>query len=489
MRHFPRLCLFVIVITCSWFSVTEGWYGNGGEKWKEMLSSCDAMGYYSYLPEFFIRHDLSHQDPHAVHVNTLPDGQHVNKYFIGCALCWSPVFTATVVYTKITGRPCDGYSGPFKKSLSLAALLWLCIGLGCLSGVLRILGIRPLINGLTLLLLTFGTNLFFFTSLAPSMSHLYSFSMLCCLLYFGLQFRKKGGMFYLILTVLALSLSILIRPVNILWLISLLPWLAGGWKELGQKLRNPLVILTLVLIPGFFLFLQCGAWYLQTGHWFVRTYNEEGFYFFSPEIIQVLVGFRKGWFIYTPLALLAMAGLWPWWKKDRMGSVTFLQAVLIQIYLVSAWWCWSYADSYGHRAFIDLYAIIALLLAYALEFIPALFKTKIRLIRAVLFSLCFGCLGLNLVQTYQYETGILHANSMDWERYQYVFLKTGQEYRHILGGNSDIQPYSSREPELICSIDNDFTRPFGGFTTLPAEQFRGKPALHFKGQEFGATFR
>ncbi len=45
---------------------------------------------------------------------------------------------------------------------------------------------------------------------------------------------------------------------------------------------------------------------------------------------------------------------------------------------------------------------------------------------------------VSIVQTYQYYQGILQHYSMDKEKYRYVFMRTGDEYKNLLGGNVDL---------------------------------------------------
>jgi hypothetical protein len=490
MKHLSKITIFIILLISAYFVKTARWDGYGGENWKEQFSSGDAKGYYAYLPQLFIKHDLSHQDPKLLYVNKTDKG-YVNKYFIGNSIFWSPFFGTAYVYTKLKGQTSDGYTGPFKKIISIAALFWLCIALFCLREALRMMGFNEIIISLTLLLITLGTNLFYYAVLEPTMSHLYSFTVLCALLCFGRKYFSNGKTTHLLISILAFGLGILLRPTNILWMVCLLPYLAGGFPSLRQKMFRPPVIAAVLGIIGILIFLQLGIYYLETGHWFVRTYAGEGFYFLHPEWIGVLVGFQKGWFIYTPLAALGLLGLIPLYKKDRLAFWSFLCILFLFTYTIAAWWSWTFADSFGHRAFIDLYPIVAVMLAYALANFPTLLSSKLRFLSLtdtsfIFYAACFLCLAINLIQTYQFYNHILHYNSMDWKRYKYVFLKTTPKYVDCLGGCVDLQPYSRQEPKLIYSEDQDFSKPLPGWSTMQPEPFNGKMALHFTENEFGA---
>mgnify|MGYP003593392854 CR=1 FL=1 len=41
--------------------------------------------------------------------------------------------------------------------------------------------------------------------------------------------------------------------------------------------------------------------------------------------------------------------------------------LLANVYVVSSWWCWWYGGSYGQRAFIESYAVLALPLAALIQ--------------------------------------------------------------------------------------------------------------------------
>jgi hypothetical protein len=491
LKHLPKITIFLILLVCGYFVKTARWDGYGGQNWKEQFSSDDSKGYYTYLPQFFIKHDLKNHNPDLPYINKTKFGL-ANKYFIGTPIFWSPFFGAAYTYTRLKGQTSDGYTEPFKKMISIAALFWLCIALACLAETLKMLNFSAFVNSLTLVLITLGTNLFYYSVLEPTMSHLYSFTALSALLCFGLKYFQTGKRLFLVLSTLAFSLALLLRPTNVVWMVCLLPFLAGGFPALKEKMMNRSLWMVAVPVVGLFLFLQCGVYYLATGHWFLRTYAGEGFYFFQPQFIKVLLGFQKGWFIYTPLALIAMTGFIPLYRINKTAFYSFLAAFLLFIYTIAAWWSWSFADSFGHRAFIDLYPIVAILLAYSLSFLPALIVRKLRFLNEtdssfLLKVACGICLGINLIQTYQFYNHILHYNSMDWKRYKYVFLKTTPQFENCLGGSVDILPYSTKTPQPIYHSENSFVASLPGWTTIPVSSFNGKPALHFRGEEYGAT--
>lgn len=63
-------------------------------------------------------------------------------------------------------------------------------------------------------------------------------------------------------------------------------------------------------------------------------------------------------------------------------------------------------------------------------------------------TLCAPLILLNLIQTWQYEKGIIHPNSMDVNKYAHIFLKTDDAYIGCLGNEQEAVPYGARK-ELI----------------------------------------
>src|SRR5690606_4978484 len=76
-----------------------------------------------------------------------------------------------------------------------------------------------------------------------------------------------------------------------------------------------ILIITLLIILVFSL--QMIYWKFVTGKLFVNSYVGEGFFFLKPKLIKGLFGFRKGWYLYTPLMFLATFGFISLWRMSR----------------------------------------------------------------------------------------------------------------------------------------------------------------------------
>lgn len=486
MKKLPLFTILLIVSGCAYFMKSYTWKGNN---WKDTLNEYDTRAYYSYLPAIFVKHDLTITDS-TLHYTNVVGKRIFNKHFIGPAVLWSPFFLATLEYSKMRYGFADTNSVLFVKGIGIAALFWLFTGLYCLWKTLKYFNISGSVIALTLFLLFFGTNLFYYSFQQYMMAHLYSFSMLSVFLYAGIIYSASGRKIYLVLASMAFALSVIIRPTSVCILPLLLPLMCDGIPKTIRVFfnRKSLLIGLSVVLP--ILFLQSLAWYLQTGRWLVRAYSGEGFYFLHPQLFNVLFSFQNGWFIYSPLALVSLFGFSGLYRANKVAFYSSIAVIATWIYLVASWWCWAYQAGFGHRAFIDIYPVVAIGMAHLFSSVQnrmyALFHLfGKKIIMGSLLLLCGLLLSLNLVQTYQYCHDILLSDWTDWESYKYVFLKTSDKYCNCLGGCRDLQPYSSKPPRLVFSSVLNAANLAPEWKCKSPEMLNGKPVIHFKGDDFG----
>ncbi len=122
----------------------------------------DGIGYYAYLPALFVDYNLGAQDTTTRFFYHFGNGS-VNKYFVGEAVLLSPFFGVGYGIAAVFGSEKNGFSEPFMKMISIGALFYLLLGLFFLKKVLECYQVPAWAIALTLLLLTFGTNLLYYT--------------------------------------------------------------------------------------------------------------------------------------------------------------------------------------------------------------------------------------------------------------------------------------------------------------------------------------
>ncbi len=136
-----------------------------------------------------------------------------------------------------------------------------------------------------------------------------------------------------------------------------LRFLADRWRLLALMAATALV----VVIP------QLAIYYQATGRPLISSYGSLGFTFASPHLAGVLFSVQKGLFFWSPLLLLAVAGLPMMRGSTRAFLLPAVVIFALDTYLIASWWDWQFGGSYGHRGFVDLFPILALGLAAFFE--------------------------------------------------------------------------------------------------------------------------
>lgn len=406
----------------------------------------DGSGYYAYLTTVFVYKTTDFRDVYSFEKSWRgldyiahyfhPHGEKlINKYYLGTSLLILPFFLMALLFCLVSGIPPDGYNFIFQYSVAMAAAFYTSAGLLFLNRTLRTFGIDKVLVFILLIVVLLGSNLFYYTFLHPSMSHAYSFFAVSVFLYSVRTFFIGPSGRWLHLAALSLGLVMLIRPTNLLVILAV-PFMAGSLivfkRGLNFMLQRKLLLLSGVM--GFFVVfgLQWLFNFIQTGSVFIWSYNHEGFNFLKPEFLDFLISYRKGFFIYTPLFLLLLPALVWLFLNDRYKFYSFTAFFVILVYVLSSWWNWFFGDSFGMRALIDYYPLFLIPIALFLKALAT--NRKHSLIAASFIVLA---LAINLIQSYQYYMKIIHPDSMTREKYWYVFLKTGEEYRNVFGGFSE----------------------------------------------------
>lgn len=425
----------------------------------------DVHGYYGYLRALFITHDLGNEQVRTEYVHVTPAGT-LNKYFAGEAVLLLPFFLAAHAYVLATGGVASGYSPPYEHAIAIAALVYALLGLLALRAVLLRQGASDRTAALVILLLGFGTQLAQYTAIQPGWSHVYSFALFAAFLLLTQQVDRAPRLRWMVAWGAVLGLIVLVRPVNGLVLLAL-PVLLGP-RTMGFVcifLRRPRALLLTVLAGAAVLAVQPLLWHAQVGSLLAYGYKGEGFNWGRPAIFQVLFGFRRGLFLWTPVLVPAALAVLFLWKHDRFRAVAAALYWAAITYVISSWWIWYYGGGFGARVYVEHYPVLMLPLACLLDRIAGRR-------RAALMAFLAAAVALHLVQWWQYNHHILDHEGMDRHKYARTFLRLGKAHEGRLGGRYVVPPYHPNGMDTIAHVRWEVERhvPYWGGRRILFEQ-------------------
>ena len=436
LRNAPRLVIiFLLFFYCCTNFTHRNWTLAEGPirgviKW-------DIISYYGYLPAVFIHHDITLEFTEGTNFRKdgkfwyqeTETGEKVIITSMGMSYLYAPFFFMAHALAPVFGEPRDGFQSVYQFFLVFSALFYLALGLYCLWKLLsRYFPPGP--TALSMLLIGIGTNLYYYSTHEAALTHSYSFALISVLFLVVARWYDHPGWKQSLLLGFLYGLIVLIRPSNVLLLIPIAFWGVGTLDVLRERLwlllrSTPLIVLMLAgfLVPWI---PQLLYWKEITGMYLYNSYSGVGsaFYFGNPHILDFLVSYRKGWFVYTPLMLFAVLGFIPLYRMQRGLFYPLLIYLVIVVYVLSSWWSWWYGGCFGMRSMIDLYGLMTLPLA---ALIMAVGKQRLsrRIIPGILFTFIVF---LNIFQTYQYRAVLIHWIGMTKTSYWTIFLRAKDRY-------------------------------------------------------------
>ena len=289
-----------------------------------------------------------------------------------------------------------------------------------------------------------------------AMSQNFLFTTYALLVWLSILWHQTHKTKHALLLAVICGITILSRPSEIICLMIPVLWGVKSIASLIEKtkhlLKHKWQLIAFAFIIIAFGMMQFGYWKLFAGKFLFNSYGGnagEGFEFKHPYIWEVLFSFRKGWLLYTPIMLFALAGFYFMYKQNRSIFYALFVYLILNIYIVSSWSCWWYAQSFSQRALIPSYPIMAIALGYFLTWISQQ-KTITKLIAYVAISVCVI---LNIFQTIQFHKGIISGDSMTKAYYCATFgkLSTDANLKKLLLVN---RLFGGRE---VFSNKNDYS--------------------------------
>ncbi len=384
----------------------------------------DKAGYYIYLPATFLYGYSTAALPDSIEKLTgegfsIKTGKIVTKYTYGVALLQLPFYMAADFLTYASDNPRDGISYFYNKAINIASVFYLVLALYLLYLSIKAhtnYSNRVIIG--TLLILFFGTNLYYYSVMETGMSHVYSFFLFSCILY--LLTNKPAFKFkhtYTLILSFLVCLTILVRPVNIILAIIPFTWNITSVNQLYSTARNNFKISTLLIWIVSFLVVftpQFIYWKYAYGSFITYSYTNEGFSnLLSPKLTEVIFAPHNGLLPYSLIFPGILIGIGLQLKNNLFSGLRYLGIVLAVIYLSASWHDWGFGCAAGMRNMVEYYSLLSFPLCLFIHRVNSIDKTWMK----TSAFLCIGFVVLICFRLNYYYFGCYFADTWDWTFY------------------------------------------------------------------------
>jgi len=361
------------------------------------IRGADEIEYYAYLRSLVFDHDLEFGNEYAhfhdadprglagfkstfLDLRETETGRHINFAPMGCAVLWAPFYVLADVGVRVAraagaGVAADGYSRPYVAAVCYASALYGLAGLLLVHDTLRRRGGVPepaatlAVAGLWL-----GTPLLYYMTVAPAFSHDAGVFAVALLVWLTLRAAERSEVRLVewALVGAAGGLAALVREQDGLFLVvpaGLLLYRAGADRRWGAALAGAIALGT----GAFLAFLpQLFAYRALTGRFSPSRLVARKMSWSSPHLLEVLFDPAHGLFAWSPLLLVAAAGLaWRAARRREPTVVLLATALLAQVWINGAVESWTQAGAFGSRRFVSATPVFAWGLAAVLAAVPA----------------------------------------------------------------------------------------------------------------------
>ena len=336
------------------------------------IPEVDCRGYYAYLRSIALDKDVDFTNDlkllgHSRKAITITKtGYAANPWTIGPAILWLPFFAVAhgiSVYlpTEMQGFPANGVSPLYDFFIIIASSLYGCFGLIFIYLFLCCF-FSHLLCFVILVCIFFGSALMFYFFHEPTMSHILSVFAVSGFLYFWYITLYNKKLLDWLLMGLWGGIAILVRVQDgVVILIPVLAELAVLFRANALKksywsgLLLFLTVTVLICIP------QMIVWNVLYGDYITIPQGPGFMNWSTPKIIQVLFSTNHGLLTYTPIMLLAVAGLFlpDTGRHARLVSFVFITVFLVELYINAAVNDWYAGWAFGARRFLSCSLLFA----------------------------------------------------------------------------------------------------------------------------------
>ena len=369
------------------------------------LYSSDEIQYFSYLRSLWFDRDVSFENEYryfydrgvartdGFYLTFLGErwteaGRRINFGTLGSAILWSPFYAVADITTRLmraagSGVPVDGFSRPYVTAVALGSAIY-----GFLAVLLAIRAAR-LLTGAGILagvLVWAGTPLIFYMYAAPPFSHACSAFAVALFATVWLHVRRDWSARGMAALGASAALMAMVREQDVFFALGpAIDWAVAHKQSetpraLSHAIRAPLAgiaVFALTYLP------QLIAYRALNGHFGPSRIVMRKMTWTAPHALGVVASPEHGFFIWTPLAVLAISGLVLMITAARRVNVGVASAdvrrigacmllmVALQVYIGGSVESWTVAGAFGQRRFVALTLLLVVGLAALWQALPA----------------------------------------------------------------------------------------------------------------------
>jgi hypothetical protein len=394
----------------------------------------DEVQYFAYLRSLWFDRDVSFDNEYRYFYNRgiartagfeqtfleprTPTGLRENFGTLGSALLWAPFYGVadlTVRLRRATGATvqADGYSAPYLAAVAIGSATYAFAALALSIAAARHLTGAGLLAALAVWL---GTPLLFYMYAAPAFAHAPSAFAVALFVTIWLHVRRRWSVRGLAALGAAAALMAMVREQDILYALGPALDYALALKDrvAGRASPDaPLIGWMAAPLAGMAAFLlaytpQLLAYWSLNGRLGPSTLVTRKMTWTAPHALGVLASPEHGFFAWTPLALLAVAGLLiggigarglglragargpvgtdhrsrtpddpspitalPSPVSDRRRiAICLVLMLMLQVYVIGSVESWTVAGAFGQRRFVSATILLVIGLAALWQALP-----------------------------------------------------------------------------------------------------------------------
>jgi hypothetical protein len=346
-------------------------------------------------------------------------GRPINFAPLGSALLWSPFYLAAhaaVVAARALGAgvAADGYSWPYAAAACFASALYGLLGLLLVHDALVRFGrFADTAAALAVAALWLGTPVLYYMTVAPAFSHAASLFAVALVLWLWLRARARVDASLLDWAAVgaAAGLAGLVREQDMVFVA--VPAADLAWRVVrgSERIRNLLRLAVLGGAAAVAVVPQLLAYHAVNGRFGPSHLVARKMSYASPHFLQVLFDPAHGLFAWSPLLLVATAGLLVARVRRATAPILLLAGgLLLQVWINGAVESWTQAGAFGSRRFVSSTAVFAWGLAALVD------AAQPRLGRAAVATVLAVFVWWNVSLMVQFGLKLMDRQGLEWPR-------------------------------------------------------------------------